>query len=40
MVVITDRPQGYASIKSGEILINIDRIANDDGRGVGESLYR
>lgn len=40
MVVITDRPQGYASIKSGEILINIDRIANDDGRGVGEYLFR
>jgi hypothetical protein len=40
MILITDRPQGYTSILNGQILINIDRIANEDGRGVGEALYR
>ena len=40
MIVITDRPQGVASLNDGEIEINIDRIAAEDNKGVGEHLNR
>lgn len=40
MVVMTDRSQGVASLDDGEIEINIDRLAGEDGRGVGETLNR
>ena len=38
MSVFTDRSQGVASLHDGEIEINIDRFAGEDGRGVGEDL--
>jgi hypothetical protein len=40
MIIMTDRPQGVASLNDGEIEINIDRIAGEDGRGVGEVLNK
>lgn len=40
MIVMTDRAQGVASFNDGEIEINIERLAGEDGRGVGETLSR
>lgn len=40
MIIMTDRPQGVASFRDGEIEVNIERIANDDLKGVGENLDR
>ena len=34
MVVFTDRPQGFTTYDD-DLLINIDRLAGDDYKGVG-----
>ena len=39
MLFFTDRAQGVAAFDNG-LLINFDRLAMDDGKGVGESYTR
>lgn len=39
MVVFTDRPQGFTTYDD-DLLINIDRLAGDDYKGVGEGFTK
>ena len=36
LVIFTDRAQGVSIYEENEIIINIDRLTYDDGKGVGE----